>query len=794
MQNQNKIATKELCYHCGEPLNDIKLSLDGYDFCCTGCKSVYKILSENNLCNYYSYNDSPGKRIQNANHFEYLDEPGIINQLLDYKHDKASIVTFYIPAIHCSSCIWLLEHLYKINEAIFSSRIDFLKRQVTISFKHEEISLRKLVEILNNIGYEPLISLQDVVKENSHSINKSLIQKIAVAGFLMGNVMLFSFPEYFGLNSLEKQFQHLFGWLNLAFSIPAAFYCGKDYFISAATSLKHRQINLDTPLALIIAMLFSRTAYDVIFTNEPGFADTLTGLVFLLLMGKWVKQRTYHHISFDRDYRSYFPIAVTTINNGIEKPIAIEEIAIGDRLWIRNGEIIPADAILMKGDAWMDMSFVTGEAEPIHKVLGEIIYAGGRQTAEAIELEVVKPVSQSYLTGLWNNENYQTDLKKQNFNDRNAKYFSLGVFIIAFSATIYWLFQNDNHKAWAAFTAVIIVACPCVLSLSTPFTLSAILSIFDKKGFYVKNTDAVEALAASDTIIFDKTGTLTCTENATLSYTGILDHYEQTLVASLVRNSSHPLSRQILKHLHYEEFLPVTTYSEIPGKGISGTIHHQKIYLGNSSILPKNTAIKESNGTHIVIDNQYKGSFQAVQQWRSGLPQFIQKLAKKFQLHVLSGDTDQEYAALKNMFPTKTKINFRQSPHQKLDYIFQEQRKNRKVMMLGDGLNDAGALKQSDFGVAITDNINNFTPGCDAILTGNSLNLLPNFIALSRDGLKVVKISFAIAIIYNCVGIYFAAQGTLYPLIAAVLMPISTITIISFTSIATHYFAKKNKL
>ncbi|SDC20104.1 heavy metal translocating P-type ATPase [Pedobacter soli] len=794
MENQNETAAATLCYHCGEPLEQIKFNYDGHDFCCTGCKSVYKILSENNLCNYYTYNHSPGKRAEQHSHFEYLDEPAIISQLLDYQHEKASIVTFYIPAIHCSSCIWLLEHLYKIHPAIFSSRIDFLKRQVTISFRHEEVSLRKLVEILNEIGYAPLISLQDVVKENSRSVNKQLIQKIAVAGFLMGNVMLFSFPEYFGLAGFEKQFQQLFGWLNLTFCIPAAFYCGKDYFVSAITSLKHKQINLDTPLALIIAMLFLRTAYDILSGTGPGFADTLTGLVFLLLMGKWIKQRTYHHISFDRDYRSYFPIAVTKLIAGKEKPTAIADIAIGDRLWIRNGEIVPADAILMKGDAWMDMSFVTGEAEPVHKVLGEIIYAGGRQTAEAIELEVIKPVSQSYLTGLWNNENYQTDLKKQNFNDRVAKYFSLGVFVLAFSAAIYWLLQHDNSKAWAAFTAVVIVACPCVLSLSTPFTLSAILSIFDKKGFYVKNTDAVEALAACDTIIFDKTGTLTSTENASLIFEGQLDYHEQRLIASLVRNSSHPLSRHILKYLFCNEFMPVSHYTERVGKGISGQVNRQQVYLGSSAMIPDNLSIPNSNGVHVVIDNQYKGRFQTEQQWRGGLNQLIQKLAKKFQMHVLSGDTDQEYSTLKSMFPPDTKINFRQSPHQKLDYVLQQQKAKHKVMMLGDGLNDAGALKQSDFGVAITDNINNFTPGCDAILTGNSLNLMPNFVALSRDGLKVVKISFAIAIAYNCIGLYFAVQGTLYPLIAAVLMPISTITIISFTSIATHFFARKNKL
>nr|WP_276898018.1 heavy metal translocating P-type ATPase metal-binding domain-containing protein [Pedobacter kyonggii] len=793
MEDQNKTATQAVCYHCGEDLPKVKYQVGDKDFCCAGCMAVFKILSENNLCNYYVYNNNPGRQFKNESHLEYLDEPKIIDQLLDYKHESSSIITFYIPAIHCSSCIWLLEHLYKINSAIFSSRIDFLKKQVTISFNHDEISLRQLVETLNQIGYEPLISLQDVVQEHSSSVDKALVLKIAVAGFLMGNVMLFSFPEYFGLSGFEKQFQSLFGWLNLAFSIPAAFYCGRDYFTSAITSLKHRHINLDTPLALIIAVLFLRTAFEILFSTGPGFADTLTGLVFLLLMGKWLKQRTYHHISFDRDYRSYFPIAVTTLQNGKEKPVSINEIKIGDRLWIRNGELVPADAILMKGEAWMDMSFVTGESEPVHKVLGEIIYAGGRQTSEAIELEVIKPVSQSYLTGLWNNDNYKNNTEKQNFNDTVAKYFSLGVFLIAFAATGYWLFQNDSHKAWSAFTAVIIVACPCVLALSTPFTLSAILAVFDKKGFYVKNTDAVEELAKCDTLIFDKTGTLTSNENAEIVFNGSLTDEEKIIVASLLRNSTHPLSRHILKALNVDRYYSLSDYKEVVGKGLTAKINNHSIYAGHLSMLPMEVKSARESGVHIVIDHVYKGCFDIKQQWRSGLSQLILKLSK-FKLQVLSGDTDKDRYMLDTIFTKNTTIRFRQSPHQKLDAVLKLQQGGNKVMMLGDGLNDAGALKQSDFGIALTDNINNFTPGCDAILKGNSLNYLPDFIQLSKDGLKIIKTSFAIAIAYNCIGIYFAVQGTLYPLVAAVLMPISTVTIISFTTLATRWFAHKNKL
>ncbi|WP_316828501.1 heavy metal translocating P-type ATPase [Pedobacter miscanthi] len=793
MEDQNKTTTKAICYHCGEDLPRVKYQTEDKDFCCAGCMAVFKILSANNLCNYYVYNNNPGQQLKNESRLEYLDDPKIIDQLIDYKHNNASIITFYVPAIHCSSCIWLLEHLYKINPAIFSSRIDFLKKQVTIQFNHEEISLKQLVQTLNQIGYEPLISLQDVVKEHNRSVDKNLVLKIAVAGFCMGNVMLFSFPEYFGLSGFEKQFQSLFGWLNLAFSIPAAFYCGRDYFTSAITSIKHKHINLDTPLALIIAVLFLRTAFEVIFAAGPGFADTLTGLVFLLLMGKWLKQRTYHHISFDRDYRSYFPIAVSTLQYGKEKPMPINDIKIGDRLWIRNGELVPADAILMKGDAWVDMSFVTGESDPIHKVLGEIIYAGGRQTTEAIELEVIKPVSQSYLTGLWNNEHYKNNIEKQNFNDSVAKYFSLGVFLIAFSATAYWLFQHDSHKAWSAFTAVIIVACPCVLALSTPFTLSAILSVFDKKGFYVKNTDAVEELAKCDTLIFDKTGTLTTSENAEISFDGTLTNEEEILIASLLRNSTHPLSRQILKALNVERFYSLNEYKELVGKGLSAKINGYNIYAGHLSMLPLTIKTASETGVHIVIDHIYKGSFDIKQQWRPGLAQLVSKLSK-FNLQVLSGDTDKDRCMLTTIFPANATINFRQKPHQKLGAVLALQESGNKVMMLGDGLNDAGALKQSNFGIALTDNINNFTPGCDAILHGGALNFLPNFIQLSKNGLKVIKISFAIAIAYNCIGVYYAVQGTLYPLVAAVLMPISTVTIILFTTLATRWFARKNKL
>jgi Cu+-exporting ATPase len=273
-----------------------------------------------------------------------------------------------------------------------------------------------------------------------------------------------------------------------------------------------------------------------------------------------------------------------------------------------------------------------------------------------------------------------------------------------------------------------------------------------------------------------------------------MSEQEKMEVASLLRNSSHPLSRHILKALNTASFYTVQDYTEALGKGLSGLINGKIIYAGSKNVLPNGIEVSEANGVHIVVNMQYKGSFIIKQQWRNGLSGLISQLANFFELQVLSGDTAKDEAYLKTFFPLNAILKFEQTPIKKLNTVSRLQEQGKKVMMLGDGLNDAGSLKQSNFGIALTDNINNFTPGCDAILKGSSLNDLPKFFQLSKDGLKIIKISFAIAILYNCIGLYYAVQGTLYPLVAAVLMPVSTITIISFTSVATRYFARKNKL
>ncbi|HVW94533.1 MAG TPA: heavy metal translocating P-type ATPase metal-binding domain-containing protein [Mucilaginibacter sp.] len=784
---------KTTCYHCGDECLTDDFITDERKFCCKGCMSVYQILAGSSLCNYYSYNDHPGATHKDHDkRFDYLSDPTIAGQLLDYTDERISLITFYVPQIHCSSCLWLLEQLNKLNPGIHYSRVDFLKKQLAVRFDHHQIGLQKVVELLYDIGYEPLISLQDVVKERSRSGNSKLIQKIAVAGFCFGNVMLLSFPEYFGLSVSEASFRRFFGYINLLFTIPSVFYCAWGYFDSAWKNLKNKVLHIDFPLALGIAVLFVRTAAEVLTHRGAGFADTLCGLVFFLLLGKFIQQKTYHHISFERDYRSFFPVAVQIIMDGAEKPIPLADLTTGHRMVIRHNEIIPADAVLLKGEALIDFSFVTGEAMPVDKSPGEIVYAGGRQMAGVIHLEVVKPVSQSYLTQLWNNDTFKSENESRikTFSEKVTRYFTIILLIIAFGTFFFHL--PDLNEAVAAFTSVLIVACPCALALSTPFTMSAVLGIFDRNHFYLKNTAVVEQLANIDAVVMDKTGTITTGTNKNIRLNGDLSAEQKKLIFSACVNSNHPLSRMICDYLNLTDRLPVAEYKETPGEGISACVAGHDVRIGSDKMIFGDLdGHNPGTRVHLMIDGHYLGNFSFGHHYREGLKEIISMPGYLF--HLLSGDHNHEYTELANIFGSGC-MHFNQSPQQKLDFIKKLQEEGNKVLMLGDGLNDSGALRQSDIGIAVTDNVNNFSPGSDAILDGRSFSKLPGFIRFSKDTVNIVRLSFLISLVYNIVGLSFAMTGRLSPLVAAVLMPVSTVTIITFTTVATHFTSRKRQL
>ncbi len=794
-----EVASKSTCHHCGDDCKPGHITLDEKDFCCQGCKTVYEILSENELEGYYDLEQSPGQsqKVDSAAQFDFLDNEKIKKSLLEFASEQFEKVTFSVPAIHCSSCIWLLENLDRLHDGVIDTKVDFSNKNASVHYNPTLLSLRQLAELLNKIGYTPQISLEEEGSQKaSKSYDHQLIVKIGIAGFCFGNVMLLSFPDYLGLTGIEQAYQYFFRYLNALLAIPVTFYAGADYFMSAYKGLRQRYANIDIPIALGLSVLFLRSSYEVLSGVGPGYFDSLVGLVFFLLIGKWFQNKTYKSLSFDRDYKSYFPLAILREEEGELNPTPVAELAKGDLVAIRNSEIIPADAVLIDEEAAIDYSFITGESEPVMQVKGDYIYAGGRLCGAMKRMVVQKEVSQSYLTRLWNDDAFQKEEQGQTMVDKLSKYFTMVIISIAVIAAVVWQMVNPD-KTWLVFTAVLIVACPCALALVTPFTTGNIMRVFGRNKCYLKNAAAVERFSEIDTLVFDKTGTITRNDARSLNFVGkVLTSEEQSLLKPVVAGSTHPLSRLVFDALtEADQVLTTEAYEEVVGKGIVATVAGKHIRLGSAGFVgsdghqdPTETRV------YVKIDESIRGYFQVASAYREGVSECIAHLAPHYKLAVLSGDNASEELALRTFFPIGALMRFEQSPEDKLKMIRRMQQDGRKVVMLGDGLNDAGALRQSDIGIAVSDDIGAFSPASDAILEAGMLHRLYDLLRLGKSAKTVIRWSFVLSFVYNLVGISLAVAGVFTPLMAAILMPLSSITIVLFTTVAVRFFAKKYKL
>ena len=783
-----QIDTSGACYHCGEPcLADTIVDHDK-SFCCNGCHTVYRIIQESGLDDFYAISESPGFNVSRKDKadFSWLDDEETKNRLVLFRQNGTARVLFQLPQIHCASCVWLLEKLFRLHPGITQSRVNFNRRELSIVFQEEQISLRQLVELLDNIGYRPAIQLADIEKGETRAVNRRLIYQLGVAGFAFGNIMLFSFPEYLGLDAAQdSEFANYFGYLNLALALPVFFYSATDYFRSAWAGIRVKEINMDVPISLGILALFFQSAYDVLSQTGAGYFDSLAGLIFFMLTGKWFQQKSFDRLSFERDYKSYFPVSATLED---ESTCSLNQLVPGNRILVRNQELIPADGLLLDGEARIDYSFVTGESASVQVVAGEKVFAGGRQTGSRILIQLSHSVKQSYLTQLWNEQAFQQEDKGK--ASRIARtmgtYFTYVILTIALATLGYW-WSVDPAKAIYAFTSVLIIACPCAIALSIPFIMGNGMRILGRVNAYIRHPQVIENLAASDCLVLDKTGTITYAERSDIRWDGpLLFPEDQQALSLLARQSSHPLSRNLALHLgEVPRSLTMETFTEITGQGLEGTIKGNHWRLGRLGW----TVEKDEEGitqTEVEKNGHYLGRFIFRPHYREGLQDVMDGLPGHLEKHLVSGDQPVDTEYLQELVGGKAQLHFHQQPADKLRFIQHKQDGGQRVVMIGDGLNDAGALKQSDVGIVITESLNNFTPASDMILAADSFHRLPAIFTLAHRMVRHVYIAYSVALIYNVVGLSFAVQGMLSPIIAAILMPASSITIVLYAWAASY--------
>lgn len=894
-------AAHPQCFHCGTRCRAGIFERDNKVFCCRGCLTVFEILTENGLTDFYQLSATAGVRVTGAtseDQFKFLDEPAVRERIVDFADPKLTRVTFHIPSIHCIACVWLLENLFRLKPGLGESQVNFPRKELSLAFDTGNVKLSEVVALLASLGYAPELKLSALEARPLNRARRRLWVQMGLAGFAFGNIMLFSISAYLGLDTFAGPgFRKLVGAISLLLALPVVTYSAQDYWRAAWTSLRQRLLNIDVPIAAGLVAIFVQSTYEVVTGRGEGYFDSLTGLIFFLLIGRLFQQKTYDRLAFDRDYKSFFPLSVTrkehrpparledessragTVPGApVENQVSLAQLVVGDRLLIRNGELIPADARLISGPALIDYSFVTGESEPVEKREGDYLYAGGRQMGAVIEVQMVKEVSQSYLTSLWNQDAFRKDQRAalEQLTNAYSKRFTWVVIGIAVGAAVFWAFVNPEVSL-KAFASVLIVACPCALALAAPFALGTAQRVLARRNIYLKNSSVLETLARVDAAVFDKTGTLTSAagsvtwvgatsalisgrspgergnrsqrrgepeavrESVDLQKTDdvqpgsplpagegsggrdALTETEERWLFSMTRHSTHPLPVRIgeaIRRDHFPE--PVRSFLETPGCGMEGSVDGHEIWMGAAGWLEgrgvqtsSSSSSSYSNGdadsrtrttrrttsrttartnegsvVHVAIDGKYRGHFTLTNAVRSETERLVAGLSRDCEVALLSGDSERERIRFAALFGPAAELRFAQSPLDKLNFIQSRQAVGRTVMMVGDGLNDAGALKQSDVGVAVVENIGAFSPASDVIVAADQVTRLAEVLRYAWRSVRVVRAAFWISTLYNVIGISIAASGRLSPVVCAILMPVSSISVVAFASGMATWFGR----
>lgn len=794
-------TTTSKCSHCGENCESTEFVRIDLNFCCVGCQNVYDLLAENELCDYYQYNPNSGNKVKSSVFTDYdmLDNSAIVDRMIQYKSPEAWHVTLNVPGIHCSSCVYLLENLSRLDGGILKSEISFLKKELRVIFHPEKTTLKQIANLMASVGYAPLLNNEVAGNQVYKNVLTKHYIKLAIAGFATGNVMMFSFPEYVGGGFEHSEYKYLFPLFNLILSLPVLFYSGTEYYKSAWNSLKQKQINLDVPVTVGIFALFLRSFVDVTIVGELGFFDSFCAFVFFLLIGKTFQMKFYEHLNFERNYRSYYPLAVLKQTDGEFKSELVDQLEEGHIIRIRHQEIIPCDSILVSEHADIDYSFVTGENTPVKLNSGERIYAGGRIAGLSADLQVSKTSEKSYLNQLWSHsyEKSQDAKSVTRFADMTGRYFSYGILLLILF-TFFWHLDLGWLEALNRVSAVAIVACPCALALAAPFTFGTASGLLAKAGFYFKDAFSIERFSRAKNIVFDKTGTLTSTKSSAV-YSHLISDDHLTELKNILGHSLHPMSRLISESILTDRVIPLDKYEEIKGSGIIATVDHKKFQIGSVKFLKSNKIIipeiieQTTGSVHVAVNGFYEGYFDIRFAYRSGLETMFSDIEKHHDTYLISGDKDYERPLLTKYISNPDRLRFNCNPTDKQD-IIESLNKEKITVMVGDGLNDSAALQAASVGISVVEDQSQFTPSCDAILAAEKIPNFHRYLSFAHRLKWVIVVTFGVSILYNTIGISLAFFGYITPLLTAILMPVSSLTVISIAIGMTVLFSWKEKV
>jgi len=787
------------CSHCGLPVPAGLVDGESeFQFCCSGCRVAYDVIHGAGLEGYYDLKDRIDApelaALGRGTAYEEFDDPAFAELYCRRRKDGMTTVELYLEGVHCAACVWLVEKVPLVIPGVAECRLDVGRSLATVIWDSEQTPLSSIARFLDSIGYPPHPFHGVEARDMERREDRALLIRIAVAGAIAGNVMLLAFALYGGyFHGISPTFRSLFRWVSLGLTLPSALWCAQVFYKGAWGALKTRTLHMDVPISIGILAAFGWGVANTIRDHGEVYFDSVTVLIFFLLVGRWVQRRQQRRAA--RATELLFSLAPTTarvVEDGVIREMPAAALQPGMVMEIRAGDSAPADGVVLSGESTMDLSLLTGESRPVAVRAGDPIHAGTTSLSSRLEIEVRSAGADTRLGRILRlvEEGAQRRAPVVLLADRISGWFVLTVLGLALITIAVWL-VIDPAQAVENAVALLIVSCPCALGLATPLAVSAAVGHAARTGILIKGGDALESLARPARMILDKTGTLTEGRLAVVRWHGT--EAVRKMAAAAEAHSTHPVAVALADGVVTDDLPVPTEVEQHPGLGLTARVGDHDLRVGSPAFAEERigeisgataskirTAIDEGfTPIVVVLDGEIEAVAALGDPIRADTADALAAIkARGWQVEVLSGDHPGTVSALlRRLSLDPSSGRGGAVPEDKVERVRQAADQG-PVVMVGDGVNDAAALAAATVGVGVHGGAEAALTAADIYLGEPGLGPLVRLLDGSQRTLGVIRRNLVFSLGYNAVAVTLAMFGLMHPLVAAILMPASSITVV----------------
>jgi len=762
------------------------------NFCCNGCQGVYHLLKDKGLESFYekSKNTLLAPPIQNYADSSSFDSPSFYDKFVKVNSEGFSEVSLIIKGIHCSACVWLNEKALSKMEGVIEANINFTNNKATIVWADNIVKLSKIIDMIRAIGYDAFAYDAMTQEEYVNKERKAYYLKMAVAIFASMNIMWIAVAQYAGyFSGITQEVKTMLNIAEWILSTPVLFYSGWVFFRGAYYGLKTKVVNMDLLVATGALLTYIYSIYITVMQSGEAYFDSVSMIITFVLIGKFLEVLSKKSAADTLDTMTKnIPSEVRVVKDGAVTECKLDDVKVGDIVVLSSGEKVLLDGEIIKGSGSFDESSLTGESNPVYKYAGMSVVSGTTSIDADVRFLATKDFKHSTLSNIVSllESAINKKPKIQQMANRLSEYFSSIILFLAIMTFLgWWLWPNSFETSFMVAVSVIIIACPCALALATPVATLVGLSISASRGILFKEAAGLETMATIDTLVLDKTGTITIGKPEVIKE-HIYKEFDKNILYSLVKFSKHPISKGVSEYIKDQDEdvkeVLFDEYTQIPAKGIEAKYNNISILGGNLKFINEygvnaDIAIDET-AFYLVIDNELAAVYELKDKIKDGIEELILNMNKKrIEVVLLSGDHANITKSIADEIGIK-KFFYEQTPQDKAEYIKTIHENGKKVVMVGDGVNDILALASADIAISMGSGSDIAVEVGDVVLLDDSLRSLNDAFKISHTTFSLIKQNLLISLVYNAVTIPLAMAGYIIPLFAAISMSLSSLLVV----------------